>query len=326
MTDRLRHISVIIVNYGTPYLTIAGVQSVLDRQHSDRVVDIHVVENGSPDDSASVLQAAHATQGWNRRVTLYLETENHGFGRGNNIALKALSARQTPPDAIFFLNPDAFVQNEAIDALASALEVDPRAGFAGAAISHPDGTGMTAAFRFPSVISQFSDTLCFGPVARLCRRWTVPLPPDHPAGPVDWVSGAAVMGRFTALRDLGFFDPRFFLYYEEVDLMHRAMRVGWRTLYVPGAQVGHSEGTATGFADQRLRAAALPNYHYASWVHYMHKTHGRAKALLMAAARIVGACGHIAICRLRRRNSTLPTCFFADFWTLCVKPLLRGAP
>lgn len=324
MTSRLERIAVIIVNYGTADLVIAGVNSVRACPHGGRDISVHVVDNASPDDSADVLRAAYEAHGWQDCVTLYMETENHGFGRGNNVALHALAAQDTPPDAAFLLNPDAHIKPGAVDILARALENDPAVGFVGAAITHPDGTAMTAAFRFPSVISQFSDTLSFGPIARLCQRWTVPLPPDHPEGPVDWVSGAAVMGRFSALEELQFFDPGFFLYYEEVDLMHRAARAGWRTMYVPQAHIVHKEGEATGFADQQARAVALPAYHYQSWAHYMGKTHRRPVALAMAMARLIGALGNVTISKLRRRHNTIPQNFFSDFWGLCVKPLLKG--
>lgn len=319
---QIRKIAVIIVNYGTADLTIAGVQSVLDRDHGGRDVDIHVVDNASPDDSAAQLEAAHAAQGWGDRVRLYLETENHGFGRGNNVVLSALEQSDTPPDAAFLLNPDARLENEALDLLATALEADPKAGFAGAGIAEPDGTNVTAAFRFPTAISEFSGSLNFGPIARCLKGWTVPLAPDHPAGEVDWVSGAAVMGRFSALKRVSFFDPGFFLYYEEVDMMRRARNLGWHTIYVPQARVLHSEGAATGMAEMRAQAAALPRYHYDSWRRYFQRNHGRAGALLAALGRLAGSAGARAISVLRRRRCAVPSRFFADFWKYCLRPML----
>jgi GT2 family glycosyltransferase len=321
----LTSIVVIIVNYGTPDLTIAGVHSVLERNHGGRQVEVHVVDNASPDDSVERLLAAHVEQGWGARVTLYPETKNHGFGRGNNVVLQALQARETPPDAVFLLNPDARLENEAIDLLAQALDADKQAGFAGAGISEPDGTMVTSAFRFPSMISEFSDSLSFGPVARMLKNWSVPLPPDHPAGPVDWVSGAALMGRFTALEQLQFFDPGFFLYFEEVDLMRRAHRAGWRTQYAPQARVIHSEGTATGMASTRAQAAALPRYHYESWQYYFRKNHGVGGVWLAGLARLTGSAGSVVICRLRRRKSAVPLRFFRDFWAYSLRPML-GRP
>ncbi|MEP4199328.1 MAG: glycosyltransferase family 2 protein [Aliishimia sp.] len=319
----LNRISVIIVNYGTPALTIAGVQSVLTRDHGGRSVDIHVLDNGSADDSASLLQAAHNDQNWGARVTLYLETENHGFGRGNNLVVQALEAQNPAPDAVFLLNPDAALENEAIDLLATALDGDPKAGFAGAGISKPEGGPVAAAFRFPSPASEFSGALSFGPVARLLKPWSVPLPPDHPAGPVDWVAGAAILMRMSTLRDLNNFDPGFFLYYEEVDLMRRGHAAGWKSLYVPHARVTHIEGEATGVKSDRAIAARFPSYRYHSWQYYFRKNHGRGGAMLAAAARLLGSAGNHIISKLRRRPSSVPEAFFGDFWRYAMRPLLR---
>ena len=320
----IRKIAVIIVNYGTANLTIAGVQSVLERSHGGRDVDVHVVDNASPDNSAARLQAAHAEQGWGDRVTLYLETENHGFGRGNNVVLTALEKSDSPPDAAFLLNPDARLENEALDLLAGALEADPKAGFAGAGIAKPDGTNVTAAFRFPSIISEFSGGLSFGPVTRLLKRWTDALPPDYPAGPVGWVAGAAVLMRLDALNAIQNFDPGFFLYYEEVDLMRRGQDAGWTCLYVPSARVIHIEGEATGVKAGRTIAARVPSYRYNSWQYYFRKTHGRSGALVAATALLIGSAGNCVISALRRRPRAVPEVFFSDFLRHAVRPLLSA--
>ena len=118
MTDR---IVVIVVNYTTADLSIRAVESVLTRQHAGRHVEVHLVDNASPGGDAETLRTAHAERGWGNAVTLWLETENHGFGRGNNVVLTALNTAADPPDKVLLLNPDAYLENEAIDILATAL-------------------------------------------------------------------------------------------------------------------------------------------------------------------------------------------------------------
>ncbi len=193
-------ISVVVVNYGTAELAIAGVESVLARDHGERRVDIHLVDNASPGDDRAVLAEKCASPAWQERVTFYPETENHGFGRGHNLVFRALAARATPPDYVFLLNPDARLENEAIALLADFLDATPAAGFAGAGISKPDSGPVTAAFRFPGLVSEWVQTLGFGPVSRLFSGHRVALPPDHPRGPVGWVAGAAVMARLSTVR------------------------------------------------------------------------------------------------------------------------------
>jgi len=323
MTNSPDTIAVIIVNYGTAALAIEAVESVLTRHHGGREVEVHLVDNASPGGDAAVLAEAHAARGWGERVTLWPETENHGFGRGNNVVLEALAAREAPPDKVFLLNPDARLENEALAILAEVLDADPRIAAAGAGIVLPDGTPVTAAFRFPGMLSELMQTVNFGPLDRLFAGYRVPLPADHPEGPVDWVSGAAVMFRFRPMAELGFFDPDFFLYFEETELQNRLTRGGWGVLFVPRARVVHAEGAATGGFAGRSARRAQPAYLYRSrWI-YAAKTGGRFSAVVTALLVVPAAGLNILQRRLRGRVPTLPTSFFADHWRFGILPLLH---
>jgi N-acetylglucosaminyl-diphospho-decaprenol L-rhamnosyltransferase len=318
------NIAVIIVNYGTAELTIDAVESVRALDHGGRRVEIHVVDNASPEGDAAFLAEAHLSRGWGGTVTLHLEAENHGFGRGNNIVLRALAARENPPMAVFLLNPDARLENEALDILSTFFETHPKAGAAGCAIFHPDGTAATAAFRFPTLWSELERAANFGPVTRLLRRYRTALPPDLPMQPVDWVAGAAVLLRWRALEKAGFFDPAYFLYFEEVDLMRALKCAGWETWYVPEARAVHEEGAATGVGTQKARKRR-PIYVYDSWRHYFRKNHGTAFALLCAALLIVGGAVHVTSARLRGREPWTPLHYIGDIGRHVLLPLLVGA-
>ncbi len=313
-------ISVIIVNYGTADLAIKAVESVLARSGS---ADVHLVNNAAPGDDAAVLAAMHEAPGWRARVRLWLETENHGFGRGNNVVLNALKERSEPPEYVLLLNPDAELENDALDILIAALAANPGAAAAGAAITFPDGSRATSAFRFPTGVSAFLDILKFGPLDRIFKSYRVPLAPDHPPGPVDWVSGAAVMFRFEALRQCGFFDPDFFLYFEETELQNRLARAGWETVFVPEARVRHAEGAATGQFGKDRKRQRRPAYLYQSHRLYFEKTKGRAMALLIEAMALLAGVLNVLQRRLRGKSPTLPLGFFRDQCRFALWPLLR---
>jgi len=318
-------ISVIIVNYSTAALAMSAVDSVLAQDHGGRVVDIHVIDNASPGGDADLLRAAHRDRDWGARVTLYPEQTNHGFGRGNNLVLRMLAARPEPPDKVFLLNPDAQLENEALDILAAFLDAHPRVGCAGASITNPGGRRATAAFRFPSAISEFSDSLAFGPVARLFRRHSVPLPPDMPTQRVHWVSGAAAMFRWEAVWQCRGFDPRYFLYFEEVDLMRQLAGHGWETWYVPEARILHIEGAATDVRSGSGKRSRRPDYWYDSWLAYHLKAHGPWGARLCAAARLLGWSANRAITFVRRRPTLAPHDYLDGFTRRVLRPL-AGLP
>lgn len=317
-------IAVIVVNYGTADLAIAAVDSVLARAAPE--VEIHLVDNASPGGDALRLAAAHEARGWGARVRLRAETRNHGFGRANNLVLEHLAARPAPPDKVFLLNPDARLDNDAIAILSDALDAHPRTGFAGAGISKPGDIPVTAAFRFPSPFGEFVRQASLGPIARAFPNRIMPLPPDHPEGPVDWVAGAAVMMRFSAIRDLGFFDPDYFLYFEEVDLMKRAARAGWETRYVPRARVIHAEGQATNVRSGDSTCPRRPGYWYDSWRTYFGKIHGPLGLRLAALSWIAGAAVNKAAGLLPGRTASVPDRFFSDFGQGVLRPLLGLEP
>jgi GT2 family glycosyltransferase len=317
-----RYIAVIIVNYGTAELAAAGIDSVLARTQDDLPVEVHLVDNASPNGDAEALKRLHLERGWGPRVTLYLETENHGFGNGNNLVLKALADRKTPPWAVFLLNPDAQLDNDTIGTLARFLDAHPKAACVGAGIRKPDGTPVTAAFRFPGVLSEFARGASFGPISRLTGAWQVALSPDLAQTRVDWVAGAAVMIRFEALTQIGFFDPCFFLYYEEVDLMRRAGKAGWEIWYVPDAAAIHIEGAATGVRSNISDRPRRPAYWYRSWRMYFERSHGRLGALGVATAALAGAGLNRMLSLLPNRQPALADSYFSDHWGQVIRPLL----
>ncbi|WP_164871801.1 glycosyltransferase family 2 protein [Solirhodobacter olei] len=314
-------VAAIIVNYGTADLAIEAISSLMAQPAGGRRVEVHLVDNASPGGDGARIATEIFERGWSALVTLHAERENHGFGRGNNLVLRILASRVRPPEFVFLLNPDARIENDAIGILADFLSSRPDVAVAGARIERPDGRPVASAFRFPGLLSTFSEAVCFGPITRLLARWTVPLAPALPTGPVDWVSGAAFLARSEALSEVGGFDPGFFLYYEEVDLMLRLGRLGWATWHVAEARVSHAEGVATGVRGGPMRQRQ-PAYWYDSWRHYFESNHGRARALLIAMARLVGAALNRAISMLRQREPAAPLNFFGDFWNVAVRPLL----
>ncbi|MFK7753852.1 MAG: glycosyltransferase family 2 protein [Sedimentitalea sp.] len=321
-SDVIRQVAVIVVNYGTAELSIAAIQSVLNAPESDLMITIHVVDNDSPGDDVAILNAAFRNRNWGAQVSIYAETDNHGFGRGNNVVLDRLA--DAPPDAVFLLNPDAEVEPDTIPKLVAVMNTRAAVGAVGAGISQP-GTGpVVAAFRFPSLTNAFVGPLAFGPISRLFANHLQPLDPMTPEGPVDWVAGAAVMFRWDALVEVGFFDPDFFLYQEEVELMWRLNKAGWLCWYAPDARVSHLEGAATQVGSGARIAAAKPRYWYDSERLFLQKTASRPKALAMSMARLTGAAMNKALCAVRRKPASAPSGFLRDHARFVLWPLLTG--
>jgi N-acetylglucosaminyl-diphospho-decaprenol L-rhamnosyltransferase len=224
---------------------------------------------------------------------------------------------------VFFLNPDAVLENETVAILADFLDARPKAACAGAEIHKPGTEGpVTAAFRFPGMASVFTEAVNIGPVSRLLRRYRVAVTPTADPARVDWVAGAAVLARFDVLREVGFFDPTYFLYYEEVDLMHQIARAGWECWYVPDAKVVHKEGAATGVRSGEQQRRRRPAYLFDSWRHYFSKNHGRGYALATALLWLLGGTVGLAIAQVRGRPSSMPLNYAGDIFRGVIRPLV----
>jgi GT2 family glycosyltransferase len=142
------------------------------------------------------------------------------------------------------LNEDSELRPGAVAALHAALADRPEAAAAGARLLRPDGTLQPSAWRFPTPA-----TALVGAVF-LHRRLTVQSRGEE-VREVDWAQSAALLVRVEAARAIGYFDPAFFVYSDEVDFCKRLRDAGWTTLYVPGAVAVHHEQLSTGAVPER---------------------------------------------------------------------------
>ena len=223
-----RSTAVVIVNYRTPGLVIDCLRTLAAERVAERGLRVVVVDNASGDDSLAVLATAIRDEGWGW-VTLKPLDRNGGFAFGNNAAIRELLASANPPNYVWLLNPDTLVRSGAATALIDFLEAHPDVGIAGGRLVFPDGTPQTAAFRFPSLLSELEDTIRIGFVSTMLGRFRVPGPIETEPHRTDWVNGASLMVRREVFDSVGLMDEGYFLYFEETDYCRRARRRGGRS-------------------------------------------------------------------------------------------------
>lgn len=299
----------VVLNYRTPDLTVRAVEAAL-RAMDGLAGAITVVDNDSQDGSFERLVDAVRARGWDR-VRVLQSGRNGGYGAGNNFGIRQGLPDGSKPDHVYILNSDAFPEPDAIRSLLDHIEQNPDTGFAGSRIHGEDGAYHQTAFRFPSVFSEFESAACTGPISRLLRRFIVALP--EPAGTqvVDWMAGASIMVRQSLLDQVGGFDERFFLYFEETDLCLRAHRAGWRAVYEPRSRVMHIGSVSTGMKAWRR----MPPYWFDSRLWYFTKNHGAGYAALATLAYGAGA----AVSGLRKllgqKGQNRPDHFLSDLFS-----------
>jgi len=252
------------------YNAAAHLEVCLASLGAEGVVATVVVDNGSTDGSREVALAAGAA---------WLETgANVGYGRAANAGAGHPSLAGLP--WLLVCNPDVEVMPGSVATLVSTLQSDEALGVVGPRISNTDGSLYPSARVFPDLLEAAGHGLLglVAPRNRFTRRYRL-LDWDHSGlSRVDWVSGACFIARRRAWDEVGGFDPRYFMYLEDVDLCWRLARAGWSVAYQPAAEVVHVQGVSADRHPYRMLVA----HHRSMWIFARRTASGRRRLLLPA--------------------------------------------
>lgn len=194
--------------------------------------NVVVVDNASDDQTAKRIK-----QVLPEAVVIECE-ENYGFGAANN---RALASLQTP--YALLLNPDCLPSSEAIGKLLEAAADFPNAAIIAPHLIRRDGS-TEVSYRWPHTA-----WISGGPQA------------DGPCC-VGFVCGAAMLLNMEVMREIGFFDETFFLYYEDEDLCQRVFDAKKEIILVPDIAITHlSRGSVKG--RNPLKSEFIRGYHHA---------------------------------------------------------------
>jgi GT2 family glycosyltransferase len=193
------------------------------------------------------------------------------------------------------------------------MAAHPDVGIAGGRLEFPDGSPQTAAFRFPSLLAEFEDTIRIGLVTKILGQFRVPGPIREHPHPTDWVNGASLIIRREVFHTIGLLDEGYFLYFEETDFCRRAKRAGWPVWHVPASRVVHLEGQSTGVTGANLATKPRPSYWFDSRARYFRKHLGGGYALVADAIFAVGFGLWRVQRRLRRKPDPDPPGLLRDF-------------
>jgi GT2 family glycosyltransferase len=227
--------------------------------------EIVVVDNASSDSTP-----AYVREHW-PQVRLIASESNLGFSQANNLGI-----RSTSSELVLLANPDTIITAAAVDRLVAIIDSLPEVAIVGPRIV--DGQGR-AELSFGAMISPWAELrqkiLVRGndrgwpPITALVERMT------RRARRVDWVSGACLLVRRTDLDQVGGFDPRFFMYAEDVDLCAAGRARGRAVFFAADPQVVHLRGRSGVSAPVRVRDAyrrsqiAFYAKHHPAWVPFL---------------------------------------------------------
>jgi len=270
---------VVVVNYNTGELARRCLESVA-RDLADVEWEGVVVDNASADGSVARLQAIP-------HVRVLVNERNVGFGAAVNQAARPASVDRGPwsvdrgpwsgvegaegAELLWVLNPDCDVQPGAFAALVETLDAHPECAVAAPRLLNADGSVQASARGEPNawtgLFGRHSLLTKYFPSSTAARR-NLPARDLVDSGvdsaAVDWVMAAAMLVRRKPFDEVGGFDERYFLYWEDADLCRRLRDRGWTTRYVPRAVVTHPGG-ASAATDSAL---AIREFHRSAYRYY----------------------------------------------------------
>ena len=251
-------VSAIIVSYNVRDLLLDTLRAFY--ASSDVPVEAVVVDNASTDGSADAVASTF------RQAKVIRLAVNVGFGKANNAGFQQAEGR-----FILLLNPDVTVQPGCVGRLTDFMLVRPDAGAVGPRLERPDGTLDLAARRgFPTPSAAFyrlSGLNRLLPRSPRFNRYNMGHLLDTQTHEIDSGTAACLLVRRAAIDRVGFFDPDYFMYGEDIDLCYRLKTGGWKVFYLPDATAVHLKGASTGQSTRRM----LWEFHRAMWTfHHKH--------------------------------------------------------
>jgi N-acetylglucosaminyl-diphospho-decaprenol L-rhamnosyltransferase len=280
-------LDIIIVDYRTGHLIHECLYSIIAHKpryaHLDRVV---IVDNASSDGMS---------HRWLNQLELPLylicNSKNRGFGAACN-----QGARGGKADYMLFLNPDVRIRADSLDKPIQFLDNSENRsiGIVGIQLLLQNGqVARTCSYQLR--LAHFINKTFA--LSRLSPRWFsdgMMYEWDHATSrKVDGVMGAFYLVRRSVFDELGGFDERFFMYFEEAEFGLRARLAGFDVYYLAETSAYHDgHGSSSKFKSQRLFYSLQSRIRYG----YKHFSHLSATVLLLATimieplSRIMFAC------------------------------------
>lgn len=228
--DKLPKVSIIVLNWNRLIDTRECLQSLQEVTYENK--EIIVVDNGSSDGSQEYMRQNY------HDIILLENTENLGFAEGNNKGIQI--ALKNGADYIFLLNNDTIIDKDAIQNLIEVAETDIKIGFLGPKIYY-----YNEPHRIWSAGGKLSKWFIHSGGKHIGYR-KIDCGQFDCIKEVDYVTGCAILIKKSVFEKAGLFDPHYYCYYEEADLIVRSKQMGFKVVVVPKAKVWHKISASTG--------------------------------------------------------------------------------
>lgn len=220
----MQKVVVVILNYKVADFTIKCLKSVLNSTHKS--LEVVIVDNNSKDNLEEKIS---------KYRTYFIQTgSNLGYAGGNNVGIK--KALEKEANFVFILNPDTTVLRDAIGNLVLGMVKNDTE------IANPKiYFSQSKKIWFAGKIFDRANVL-----ASHKGVDEIDLGQFDKEEELNDLTGAALMIKREVFEKIGFFDERYFMYYEDTDFAYRAHLAGFKMFFIPSAIVYHNVAKSAG--------------------------------------------------------------------------------
>jgi N-acetylglucosaminyl-diphospho-decaprenol L-rhamnosyltransferase len=283
-------LGIIIVNYNVRDLLRDCLASIYDSQ-AGLDFQVCVVDNGSGDDSAAMVEAEYPE-------AHVIRAENRGYAVGNNLGLRWFGFGPGggegggPPRYALLLNADTLLPPKALADMVAFMDAHPQAGVAGPQLVRADGSLDRACRRsFPTpevALYRISGLSRLFPQSERFGQYNLTYLAPDVTTQLDSVVGAFMLIRRETLAQVGLLDEQYFMYAEDLDFCYRAKKVGWEVWYNAAVTVLHYKGQSS------RQRSSFANRHFYKTMRIFHDKHFKEDTLFLVNWTIYAAIGALA--------------------------------
>lgn len=241
-----------IVTYNNMRTVGKAIRTVLENTGCD--FRLYVVDNGSSDGTPDYIRKNFP------EVTVLETGRNAGFGAGHNFILDRLDS-----DYHAIINPDIIIRDDVISNMVDYLNTHEDAGMLSPRILFPDGREQVLGKKIPLPHYLVASRLRGKKPGKLLSEYAMLDCDLSEPTQIQNATGCFMFIRTSVFRQLGGFDERYFMYFEDCDLTREVNRIS-KVLYYPYATVYHEWGRESkkNFHLKRIQIESMLRY-YAKW-------------------------------------------------------------
>lgn len=228
--------------------------------NTDLKVKLYLVDNSSNDELKELSKI-------DKRIEYIFNNANFGFGKAHNIAIRKSIEENIPYHLV--LNPDVYFEKGVLEELYNFMENNQDVGLVMPKVLYPDGELQYLCKLLPNPLYVFGRRfLDFGPfknfVSKRNYKYEMRFTGYNKIMEAPYLSGCFMFLRISALKEVGLFDERFFMYFEDTDLSRRIYQK-YRSIYYPFVKIYHEYGKGSYYNKKLLK------YHIKSAIYYFNK-------------------------------------------------------